>query len=106
MARLQAVANALYFPTPATIAESIARHLVAPVASGASRVVRALDPCAGTGAALAAIAAALGAETYGIEIHEGRAQEARARLDRVLHTSAFTVRLSHGAFSLLFSNPP
>jgi hypothetical protein len=52
------------------------------------------------------ITGALGAESYGIELHEGRAAEARARLDHVLATSAFTVRLAHGAFSCLFLNPP
>ena len=106
MARLQAVAQALYYPTPPAVAASIARHLAAPTGMGAGHVLRALDPCAGTGAALATIAGEIGAETFGIEIHEGRAQEARNRLDRVLHTSAFTVRLGHGAFSLLYCNPP
>lgn len=69
-------------------------------------MIRALDPCAGTGEALAVIASALGAETYGSELHDGRAKAASERLDRVLHTSAFSTRLAHGAFSLLFANPP
>jgi predicted RNA methylase len=106
MARLQAVAQALYYPTPPRVAAAIARHLVPVRRSGGAHTFRALDPCAGTGEPLAVITRSLGAETYGIEIHEQRAEEARHRLDRVLHTSAFTVRLSNGAFSLLFCNPP
>ena len=52
------------------------------------------------------IAAALGAESYGIELNADRAEVARAHLDHVLVTSAFSVRLANGAFSILFLNPP
>jgi predicted RNA methylase len=65
-----------------------------------------LDPCAGTGNAAATVAAALGAESFGIEINNERAEAARTRLDHVLATSAFSVRLANGAFSILFLNPP
>ena len=105
MARLEATARAGYWPTPPRVAEAIGRHLAAPP-SGAKRVVRLLDPCAGTGEAAATVAAAFGAESYGIELNAERADAARTRLDHVLATSAFSVRLAHGAFSLLFLNPP
>jgi predicted RNA methylase len=88
------------------VAAALARHLTPAGQRGGAHTIRALDPCAGTGEPLAVITQALGAETYGIEIHEQRAEQARRRLDRVLHTSAFTVRLSNGAFSLLMLNPP
>lgn len=68
--------------------------------------MRVLDPCAGTGEPAAALAEALGGESYGIEINEERAEQCRARLDRTLATSAFSVRLANGAFSLLWLNPP
>jgi SAM-dependent methyltransferase len=68
--------------------------------------VRLLDPCAGTGEAAAEIAAALGAESFGIELNEERAAACRARLGHVLATSAFSVRLANGAFSCLWLNPP
>ncbi len=105
MARLEATARAGYWPTPPAVTASIARHLV-PVASAGKRVLRLLDPCAGEGTAAATLAVALGAETYGIELNTERAEIARARLDHVLATSAFSVRLANGAFSALFLNPP
>jgi len=52
------------------------------------------------------LAHALGAESFGIELSEERAIAARDRLDHVLHTSAFSVRLANGAFSCLFLNAP
>jgi hypothetical protein len=67
--------------------------------------VRLLDPCAGGGEAAATLARTLGAESYGIELNAERAAAARARLDHVLATSAFSVRLAHGVFSCLFLNP-
>jgi hypothetical protein len=107
MSRLESLAKAGYFPTPPRVAAAVARHLVGPApGKKGSWTLRALDPCAGTGEALAAVTAPLGAETFGIELHEQRAHDARERLDRVLHTSAFSTRLAHGAFSLLFLNPP
>lgn len=105
MPRPEATARAGYWPTPPRVAAAIARSLVPPAGSG-TRVVRLLDPCAGTGEAAATIAAAIGAETYGIELNAERADAAQARLDHVLVSSAFSVRLANGAFSILFLNPP
>ncbi len=105
MARLESTAKAGYFPTPPRVATAIARHL-APSSTGGKRAVRLLDPCAGTGEAAATIAKALDAEGYGVELNDERADSARTRLDHVLSTSAFAVRLANGAFSCLFLNPP
>lgn len=68
--------------------------------------MRLLDPCAGTGEPAAALARALGAESFGIEINTERAEACRAHLDHLLAGSAFGVRLANGAFSCLFLNPP
>src|SRR5438876_11904391 len=97
MSRIESVAKGGYYPTPPRVAEAIGRHLTAAVEG--KRVLRRLDPCAGTGDAAAVIAKALGAESYGIELNDERAAEARTRLDHVLATSAFSVRLANGAFS-------
>lgn len=105
MARIESTARAGYWPTPPRVAVAIARHLAAST-RGARRVVRLLDPCAGTGQAAATIAEALGAESYGIELNEERAEAARTKLDHVLAGSAFAVRLANGAFSCLFLNSP
>jgi len=105
MARLASQAVAGFFATPPRVVDALCR-LVAPVSEHGKRVTRALDPCAGTGEPIEAIARAVGAESYGIEINEDRAEKCRARLDHVLATSAFTIRLANGAFSLLMCNPP
>jgi SAM-dependent methyltransferase len=105
VARLESLARAGYWPTPPRVAHAIARHL-APAEDRRRHVARLLDPCAGTGEAAAVVAQALGAESFGIELNTERAAAARGRLDRVLATSAFTVRLANGAFSCLYLNPP
>jgi SAM-dependent methyltransferase len=115
MVRPNAVASGQYFPTPARVVEAVCRHLEhahggadAPARSARSgrRVIRLLDPCAGRGDAAAAVAAALGAESFGIELNTERAEACRARLDHTLASSAFSVRLANGAFSCLWLNPP
>ena len=102
MARLESRARAGYFPTPARVAEAISRHLSADTDAPRRHphVVRLLDPCAGTGAAAAIVARRLRAVTYGVELNDERANEAAGALDHVLATSAFTTRLSNGAFSV------
>ena len=105
MSRLESRAKAGYFATPLRVADAIARHL-ATANDGGRGTVRILDPCAGTGAAVARLAAALGAESFGVELNEGRAAEAHAVLDHVLTGDAFAIRVANQAFSALFCNPP
>jgi hypothetical protein len=105
VSRLESQARAGVWPTPPRVVDAIAGHLAAAPRAG-KRVVRLLDPCAGTGAAVAHLGRALGAETFGIELSAERAVEAREVLDHLLATSAFSVRLANGAFSCLFLNPP
>jgi SAM-dependent methyltransferase len=105
MARLESTAKAGYFPTPPRIASAIGRHL-ASGPGGSKHVIRLLDPCAGTGEAAAILAQHLSAESFGIELNADRAAAAQSHLDHVLATSAFSVRLAHGAFGCLFLNPP
>lgn len=105
MSRLASAAVAGFFPTPSRVVAALC-PLVVPGGDRSKRVIRVLDPCAGTGEPLAALAGTLGAESFGIEINEERAEQCRARLDHVLATSAFTVRLANGGFSLLAMNPP
>ncbi|NJD65720.1 MAG: class I SAM-dependent methyltransferase [Chloroflexi bacterium] len=106
MARLEGVAKAQFYPTPPSVVERVAA-LVRPAPSSNRRVVRLLDPCCGAGDALRQFADALGGcETYGIEIEQHRAAEARQVLDHLIAGSAFAVRLGHEAFSCLWLNPP
>lgn len=47
-----------------------------------------------------------GSETYGVEIEQARASEARGVLDHVIAGSAFATRIASEAFSCLWLNPP
>jgi len=105
MPRLESTAVAGYYPTPPRVTASITRHL-APTTPSGKQVVRILDPCAGRGEAVANVGHALNASTYGVELNEDRAGAARNRLDHVVTGSAFAVRLTNGAFSCLWLNPP
>jgi|GEM_PF-1002921 len=124
MSRLEAKAKLLYYRTPEVIVEAIARYLALPTFA----TVRLLDPCAGTGTALALLAqrlkehfetsqpaysrsGGLTLETYGIEPELLRAREAFRCLDRCLQASFFSTTLSNGGSSdsgwqCLFLNPP
>ncbi|HEU0075734.1 MAG TPA: DUF6094 domain-containing protein [Dehalococcoidia bacterium] len=75
MPRLESIAKAGYYPTPPTVVDRVAA-LIRPDRSTTRKVVRLLDPCCGTGAALRQLADAVGGETYGIEIERDRASEA------------------------------
>jgi hypothetical protein len=68
--------------------------------------IRILDPCAGTGTALKEIGDSLQAETYGIEVDLERGNKAKNILTKCLVTDYQNTRISHGAFSLLWLNPP
>ena len=93
MARLASQATAGFFPTPPRVVAALC-HLVVPARERARQMIRVLDPCAGSGEPIAALARALGAESYGIEINGERAEQCRHQVDHVLATSAFTVRLA------------
>ncbi len=106
MARLEGIAKAQFYPTPPSVVERVA-VLVRHAPSTNRGVARLLDPCCGAGGALRQFADAIGGgETYGIEIEQNRAAEAREVLDHLIAGSAFAVRLGHEAFSCLWLNPP
>ena len=74
--------------------------------------MRILDPCCGAGEAVAQLAQRLGGanslpiETYGVELHRDRAQEAEGRLDHALAADLFQTSIASGAFGLAYVNPP
>ncbi|HMS73567.1 MAG TPA: DUF6094 domain-containing protein [Baekduia sp.] len=106
MARREGIAKAQFYPTPPSVVERVAA-LVRHAPSSHRRVARLLDACCGAGDALCQFADALGgSETYGIEIEQHRAAEAREVLDHLVAGSAFAVRIGHEAFSCLWLNPP
>jgi Uncharacterised methyltransferase family (DUF6094) len=104
MARLEAVARGLFYPTPKRVYEAIALHLEAQAQK--NRRPRLLDPCSGDGQPAAWVANALGAESFGIEDNETRAEQSRIVMDHVLPGDAGDMRLGHSGYSVLFLNPP
>ena len=124
MAQLAAKEKLLYYRTPEPIVEAIVRYLTTPRFAH----LRLLDPCAGTGTALALLAQrlqeqhaaaeaallrrpSLSLQTYGIEPELMRVKEAAHRLDHVIQASFFSTTLSNGdgpdgGWQLIFLNPP
>lgn len=66
----------------------------------------ALDPCAGTGSALAQIAPKENCITYGIEPDKTRFTDLKENIKQPLHASLEDCSIAHNSFSLLLLNPP
>ena len=112
--RLAAQAKGGYYPTPDRVVDLIAELIHTPTGNYYRNMetLRILDPCCGAGDALQRLAGgldgpdAMSIETYGIELHRDRAQEAEERLDHVLAADLFATSIANGAFGLLYLNPP
>jgi len=98
-----------YYPTDDETLKRISSAL-GPSPNG---TLRLLDPCCGEGAALNTVAASLTSaapkntiETYGLDIDESRAWEAKKMLTRVVHADLQDCFLGLRQFGLLFLNPP
>ena len=112
--RLAAQAKGGYYPTPDRVVDMIADLIHTP--SGYyprdRETLCILDPCCGAGDALERLAQrldrpnALPIETYGVELHRDRAEEAARRLHRTLASDLFATSIANGAFGLLLLNPP
>ena len=90
-----------YFPLSGTEAERIRRFLVF-----GPQTANVLDPCTGTGTALASITAGAQAARYAVELDAYRAEEATKTVDHVIHGNCFDVHCAVESFSALFLNPP
>ena len=112
--RLAAQAKGGFYPTPPRIVDLIGGLTQGPGGyySRGREVLRILDPCCGAGEAVAQLAERLRQygntpiETYGVELHRDRAEEAENRLDHTLATDLFQTSIANGAFGLLLLNPP
>ena len=107
MARLAAVEKAGYYPTPP---EEV-RLICSRIKSEPGTKISILDPCCGEGDALKEMAQTLrdqGADvtTYGIELEEGRAGNARKNLDHVICSPYEDAIVTPLAFSYIWLNPP
>ena len=112
--RLAAQAKGGYYPTPDRVVDLIADLVHTPTGyyHRERETVRILDPCCGAGDALHRLAKkldrpnAMPIETYGVELHRDRAEEAQKRLRRTLASDLFATSIANGAFGLLLLNPP
>ena len=112
--RLAAQAKGGVYPTPDRVVDMIADLIHTPSSyhHRNAETLHILDPCCGAGEALAQLAErldrpnALPIETYGVELHRDRAQEAAGRLDHALGVDLFATSIANGAFGLLLLNPP
>lgn len=120
MARLEAIARALYYPTPDRVVGLIGDTVrLDPDSEGAAL----LDPCAGEGSAAAALARRWGARSYGVELHGERAAAAARVLTwahqgsyhqltaiteagEPLSAGGYSPDASARPFGILFLNPP
>ena len=99
--RLAAQAKGGFYPTPPRVTDLIA-ELIQPPAGHArdDETLRILDPCCGEGTALDRLTDSLRkphaaeVETYGVELHSDRAEEAKSRLDHVLGTDLFATSIA------------
>jgi len=90
-----------HYPTPARVVELIRKYLSFPVPPFA-----ALDPCCGTGEALAGLVGGTEAITYGVELDHQRAEESKSRIHHVLRCGIEETRIQHRSCPLLLLNPP
>lgn len=89
-----------YYPTPPSIADSLAQ---ACQPSQADQPWTVCDPFCGPGDALMAFNTP---HRYGIELDDTRAQQATMHPITVIHGNAFDVTLPARSLSVLFLNPP
>lgn len=98
MARPESQMDLMHVPTPVVVTERLRRMLAIP--AGAC----VLDPCCGTGDALAHLAPE--ARRYGIELDIRRAGLASKQFVDVLPCAMQDARVSNEAFGLMLLNPP
>ena len=103
MARLEAAIKLLYYPTPVSVMERIARY----VKVQCDRKQAIVDTCAGTGEAARVLADAWGLTFHGVELEAGRAAELADVADVALHGSYSQLQLPPDqGYAVLFLNPP
>jgi hypothetical protein len=107
MARLASIEKAGFYPTPQEETDLICSRLTAESGSN----ITLFDPCCGEGVALEKMANSLKAQgadvvSYGVELEEGRAKNALARLDQVICSPYEDAIVTPQAFSFMWLNPP
>ena len=109
MAREQARMRLNFFPAPEAALAGILKHLAK---MDSNRGFHLLDPCAGEGAAIQALAAGLGVpdtNVYAVELHAGRAATIKERMPeaQVLGPADFkATSIAPRSFGVVYCNPP
>ena len=91
-----------FYPTPISVVDRIKSF----ISVSENQKINAFDPCCGEGLALNQLTESWNCATYGIELDEHRAEEAKQTLNHVLKCSYTQTRITNGCFSVLFLNPP
>ncbi|MBS9781910.1 MAG: hypothetical protein KGV56_05380 [Gammaproteobacteria bacterium] len=91
-----------FFPTDLGTVDMVMKRLL-PNNKG----VNLLDPCCGEGEALSQFKQLYpNAQTFGIELDQGRYEIAKEKLDNAYYSDVYDVNLGRSQFDLLFLNPP
>lgn len=94
-----------YYATPLSVVESISKMIDVQK----NNRVTLLDPCVGEGFALERLISGLNSKeinSYGVELEPNRAEEAKMRIDHIVHAPFEEAVISNSAFSIVFNNPP
>ena len=112
--RLAGLAKGGYYPTPLRCVDLMSNFIKAasPKGRAEQEAIRILDPCCGPGDACERLAARLSQttmvniRTFGVELEQERAQQAREQMDFTLSSDLFQTMIANNAFHVLFLNPP
>ena len=112
--RLAGLIKGGYYPTPIRCVDLASRFITvgAPEPPPQRETLRILDPCCGPGDACERLAANLSVQTnadirtFGVELEQGRAQQARGQMDFALSSDLFQTMIANNTFHILFLNPP
>ena len=112
--RLAGLAKGGYYPTPLRCVDLMSNFIqvTSPKERAEHGAIRILDPCCGPGDACERLAARLSQKTmvdirtFGVELEQERARQAREQMDFTLSSDLFQTMIANNAFHLLFLNPP
>ena len=112
--RLAGLAKGGYYPTPMRCVDLVSNLVTVRTQNvgGIRDTIRILDPCCGPGDACERLAARLASKskaeirTFGVELEQERAQQARDQMDFALSSDLFQAMIANNAFQVLYLNPP
>src|SRR5690349_3756342 len=100
--RLAGKLRMAFYPLPLAEAQRIRRFLQFPTGGCCA----AIDPCVGDGVAFAALTSSASVLRCGVELDNYRAEQARARIEKVIQGNALETHCPAESISLLYENCP